>query len=108
MDRRYWLVLILLIILSPLGLLADGTAWGEWEAEKLQNTLGYIPQGMERLGDFWQAAFPDYSMKFLGESTISQSIGYVFSAIVGSGITYAIVMIITRILIRHKKQIGPF
>jgi len=30
MLKRYWLALAALVILSPLGLLADGTAWGEW------------------------------------------------------------------------------
>jgi len=104
MFRRYWLGLIVLAILSPIGLLAEGTAWGEWDAEELQETLGYIPQGMEQFKDVWQAIFPDYSMKFLGESAMGHYIEYVLSAIIGSAIIYGVVMLITRVIIQQKSK----
>ncbi|MBP2655779.1 MAG: cbiM [Firmicutes bacterium] len=105
MYKHYWLVLLVLVILSPLGLLADGTAWGEWDADGLKETLGYVPQGMEQLGDFWQSLFPDYSMNFLGQSTISQYAGYILSAIIGSAIIYAAMILITRLLVRQKNKL---
>lgn len=103
MYKRYWAALLALIILSPLGLLADGTAWGEWESAELEKTVGFLPQGMENLKDMWQAVFPDYSMPFLGEGGISGQIGYVLSAIIGSIVIYAIMTVISRILC-HKKM----
>lgn len=44
-----------LIIFTPLGLLASGTAWGEWGVEEMASlvsngkALGYTPAGMEGL-----------------------------------------------------------
>ena len=40
----------MLILLTPIGVLAPGTAWGEWSAEELKPTLGFVPAGLERLG----------------------------------------------------------
>jgi cobalt/nickel transport protein len=52
-----------LILLTPLGLLAPGTAWGEWGLAEIHHMKGFIPQGMNC---FLQSA-----------------IGYIFSALVG-------------------------
>ena len=77
--RALWIALGILIILSPLGLLATGTAWGEWGTEELQEMgLGFIPQGMERLAGVWSAPFPDYTLSGLDERA-----AYVLSAVVG-------------------------
>lgn len=76
-------LIIMLIILSPLGLLASGTAFGEWNKEELKNvvtngkTLNYIPQGMEN-GFNLKTLMPDYSILGLPEI-----LGYILSAIVG-------------------------
>jgi hypothetical protein len=106
MSRRYLSILVLLVLLSPLGLLAKGTAWGEWGAADIQDSLGYIPQGMERFGDFWQALFPDYSLKFFGQGAVSEQVGYIFSAVIGSVIIYFVILAITKLVIHEKiKQI---
>ncbi|MBU2700332.1 hypothetical protein Ga0466249_001424 [Sporomusaceae bacterium BoRhaA] len=102
MYKHYWLGLVVLALISPLGLLADGTAWGEWDGDKLKETLGFVPQGMEQMGDLWQALFPDYSMKFLGDSTFSQYVGYIFSAIIGAVIIYAVILLIGKLLLQQK------
>jgi cobalt/nickel transport system permease protein len=47
-----------LAVLSPLGLLASGTAWGEWGNEELQAMVGYIPKGMEK-GFSFDSIMPD-------------------------------------------------
>ena len=104
MFRRYGLALLALAILSPLGLLTEGTAWGEWDADSLKEMLGYVPQGMEQVGDLWKAIFPDYSMNFLGESTIGHYVGYIFSAIIGAAIIYFVMILLARILIQHKNK----
>jgi cobalt/nickel transport system permease protein len=77
--RSIWLLLAALIFLTPLGLLAPGTAWGEWNAEQLRGMgLDFVPQGMQKWGNFWKAIFVDYKIPGLGEQT-----GYVASAILG-------------------------
>lgn len=53
--------LALLLVCTPLGLLATGTAWGEWGADEVEAEVGYIPEGMERAGS-WQGILPDYSL----------------------------------------------
>jgi hypothetical protein len=105
MYKRYGLILFTLALLTPLGLLADGTAWGEWEAQAFTEKIGFIPQGMEQLKDFWTALFPDYSINFLGKSTLGLSAGYILSAILGSAVVFAVVTLAGRLLISKKKPI---
>ena len=88
-----YLMLALLIVLSPLGLLAEGTAWGEWGADEIAATsatadgpeLGYAPSGMVD-GFSWSAPIPDYS---LAESApgVPDWAAYVLSAIVGTALS---------------------
>lgn len=102
MYKSSWLGLAVLALLSPLGLLADGTAWGEWDGDKLKETLGFVPQGMEQMSDLWQAVFPDYSIKFLGDDTFSQYLGYILSAVVGAVLIYAVILLISKLLLQQK------
>ncbi len=84
--RKFWWALGVLIVLSPLGLLASGTAWGEWGAEELQKMLGYLPAGMQRLADTWShAPFGDYSLPGF-EGFWSSAIIYIICAILGVGV----------------------
>lgn len=78
--RWLWAGFAALVLLTPIGVLAPGTAWGEWSAEELQSTLGFVPQGLERLGSAWTAAMPDYAPAFIQNPLL----GYLFAAIVGS------------------------
>jgi cobalt/nickel transport system permease protein len=76
----------LVIMLTPLGLLASGDAWGEWAPETVQELVGYVPAGMESLGETWQLApLPDYQRPDAAEDAgfFSQAIEYVLSAIIG-------------------------
>jgi cobalt/nickel transport protein len=104
MQRRVGWILIGMAFLSPLGLLTKGTAWGEWGSDDLQDMIGYIPQGMKRLENIWQAFFPDYSMNFLGEGLASEYAGYILSALVGSVLIYAVSLFFTKLLIHQKNS----
>ncbi len=97
MHRRYWLLLLAMALLTPLGLLAEGTAWGEWGAEDLVETLGFVPRGIDQASAWWQALLPDYTVKGLGEKT-----GYVVSALVGSALVYLAAMAYMKTLARPK------
>ena len=47
--------LIVLIILTPLGLLTKNTAWGEWSAGELKRSIGYVPSGLQSMQSFARA-----------------------------------------------------
>jgi cobalt/nickel transport protein len=101
MQRKYWKILFIMAMLSPLGLLSQGTAWGEWGAEDLVEMIGYIPQGIGHAGTWWQAFFPEYGIPFLGEEKLVKGIGYVIAALLGSGMIYGMVIFYTRLLGRR-------
>lgn len=98
--RRYWVALVVLAMLTPLGSLAEGTAWGEWGTDELGTVFGYIPQGIEQASSWWVAAFPDYSMSFLGEGEIAGKAGYFLSAVLGSGLIYIATSLYGKLLLR--------
>lgn len=85
-SKAVYGLLGLLILGTPLGLLATGTAWGEWDPEELAeqdflgSALGYTPAGMED-GFTFDALFPDYAIAGLPES-----FGYILSAIIGTAL----------------------
>ena len=54
--RWLWAGLALLLLLTPLGALAPGTAWGEWSGAQLKTALGYVPGNLDKLGGTWNAA----------------------------------------------------
>jgi cobalt/nickel transport system permease protein len=63
MELRPLIVgLALLLVCVPLGLLATGTAWGEWGTDEVSEDVGYRPPGMERYSDIWQGILPEYAL----------------------------------------------
>jgi ABC-type Co2+ transport system, permease component len=93
-------LIIALICLTPLGLLATGTAWGEWGADEIKevvsggNALGYIPKGMTE-GFSFEAVMPDYAVKGMPEVA-----GYILSAFAG----VAILIILFKVISSLKKD----
>ena len=72
--------ILALIILTPLGLLATGTAFAEWDVKELVEKLAHYhveaqaPKGMLN-GFSFNALFPDYSI-----AGIPEALGYILSA----------------------------
>jgi len=93
-------LLVALICLTPLGLLAAGTAWGEWGADEIKdvvsggNVLGFIPEGMKN-GFNFEALMPDYAVNGLPTAA-----GYIVSAVAGA----AILIIVFKIIGSFKKD----
>lgn len=96
-TRALWFGLGLIMLLSPLGLVAAGTAWGEWGAadfadpaarQEIATASGNvappegIPAGLEKLSSVWSAPIPDYAPAFLR----NEHLGYILSAVMGSGL----------------------
>ena len=95
--RPLWVALGLLLVLTPLGLRAGGTAWGEWSASELADPAArqaiaaaslqhapppIPPAGFERLATVWTAPIPGYAPPFLR----SRALGYLLSAMFGTGL----------------------
>ncbi len=98
--RVLWIVLGVLIVASPIGLLAPGTAWGEWGAEELAGLgLGFVPKGLAQLGTLWGAPMPDYDVPALGNMHIS----YILSAFVGIVITVLVVWLFVALLAARRR-----
>ena len=75
-------VLIALVVLSPLGLLAEGTAFGEWSADELAEMMNNVPAGIEN-GFSFEALFSDYTIP-----GTNIAVGYILSAITALLIFY--------------------
>ncbi len=81
-SKPLWAALVVLAVLTPLGLLAVGTPWGEWGKEELLEMIGYVPSGMERYEGTWKGLLPDYGNE--SAEGIGASFVYIISAAVGS------------------------
>lgn len=68
---------VMLVMLTPLGLLATGDAWGEWSAAGLSSMVGYMPRGLKD-GWQWTSLLPDYSVGGLPDWA-----GYMLCAVIG-------------------------
>ena len=95
-QGRLWWAVALLMLFTPLGILAAGTAWGEWSSADLVNPrtrqqIGAasgkhvpppsVPVGMQKLSTLWTASFPGYAPRFIK----SPGFGYLLSAMFGVG-----------------------
>ncbi len=95
-------------LLTPLGILLpekfkSEAAWGEWGVEKLEKLLGYVPEGLKKLADFWRAPIPDYNVGGEGASKTLQAISYIASGLLGIGVCALIVYTISRFMAKHGK-----
>ena len=95
-TRTLWATVAVLMILTPLGLLATGIAWGEWGAGDFADPVlrsqiaaasnqpppEQVPAGLERLASLWTAPLPDYAPTFIR----SPALGYILSAMAGTGL----------------------
>ncbi len=117
-TRALWYTLAGLMILSPLGLLAAGTAWGEWGAEdfaapdmrqQILHASGNVappkaaPAGLEHLAGLWKAPFPDYAPSFMH----NEYFGYILSAVFGAGVILLLFLLIARNSVPKKELPKP-
>jgi len=96
--RKFWIVLVILGILSPLGLLASGSAWGEWGKEAFIKMLGFVPKGLVKFSGIWKAPFSDYSFPH----TVNY-LGYIISAFAGMLFVIFVTWIVGKLLVKKNK-----
>jgi cobalt/nickel transport system permease protein len=95
--RPLWAGLALLLLLTPLGILAGGSAWGEWVASDFADPAARTqiagaslqhappaaaPAGLARWSTLWTAPFAEYAPPYIR----SEAFGYVLSAMFGAGL----------------------
>ena len=107
-QKKLWIGLLIMALLTPLGILlpqrfnAEG-AWGEWGTDKLEKLLGFVPEGLKKLADLWKAPMSGYSFGGEGASKTLQFISYIVSGFIGIGVCILIVFIISRVISKHGK-----
>ncbi len=107
-STKLWILILILIILSPLGLLIPehfkaGSAWGEWGADEIKEMVGYIPAGLAKLAEIWHAPVPDYSFRGWEEADlIKQSIAYIMSAVTGIAAVVILIFILGKFLTKKE------
>ncbi len=117
--RRLWMAVALLMVLTPLGILATGKAWGEWSPSQLArqqkqqtNTQpsnasadtaqpAAVPAGMQSLSRLWTAPFPAYAPPFVR----SAGFGYFLSAMFAVGILL-LISLVTKRGVDRRRQAG--
>jgi cobalt/nickel transport system permease protein len=107
--------LALLMVLTPLGILAAGTAWGEWSARDFTSLQGREkmalashhaapptdpPRGLQRLSTLWTSPFPQYAPSFVRRPAV----GYVLSAMFGSGAVILVSLFAGWLATRGKRR----
>jgi len=82
-PRRRWLVALIAVFVAavPLGLIASGGAFGEWDSAAIAGRIGYVPRGLARLGGHWGGLLPGYGWN--GASGVWSVVAYVLSALLG-------------------------
>ena len=98
--------IILLLVFVPLGLLATGTAWGEWSPEEIRSEFGFVPGGMERFAGFWRGVLPDYALPGSGEGFWASAPGYIVSGAVGLAVIAGITFLAVRLISRRSHRAG--
>lgn len=101
-----WIGLLALVALSPLGLLAKGEAWGEWDAqglaEQIKRTQGieYVPKGVaasEEHGYKGVQGLEDYASE-------KGAKGYIGAGLLGVGAIVTLLLLGGRALARPDKR----
>ncbi len=104
-----WIGLCVLMILTPLGILATGSAWGEWMASDFASPAARqqiadsslrqaapmrAPQGLELMSQLWTAPFARYAPPYIR----SAGFGYLLSAMFGVGLVMLACFLVVRLM----------
>jgi cobalt/nickel transport system permease protein len=103
------------MVLTPLGILAAGKAWGEWSPSELamrksagqaasvasNSVTSSAPVGLQRLAKLWTAPFPAYAPTFVK----SARFGYFLSAMFAVGILL-LVSLVAQLWVQRRREVG--
>ena len=115
--RPLWAGLAMFMILTPVGLLTVGSAWGEWSSkdfrdpvkrEQMAAASGQVlpptsaPVGMEKLAAVWTAPIPAYAPAVLR----SAAFGYIMSALLGGGVIILTLQALLWMIARRQRPVN--
>jgi cobalt/nickel transport protein len=108
LQKKILIVLLLLCLLTPVGILLPtvfnaGDAWGEWSAQTVKEMIGYVPKGLEKYTNVWRAPLPEYLVNAYDHSVAHQSGYYIVSGIIGTTLTYIVMLLISKLIVRNGK-----
>ena len=108
LQKRILITLLVLCLITPAGILLPayfnaGDAWGEWSARTVKDLVGYVPKGLLKYSEVWKAPLPDYTADAADKSLVHQSGYYLVSGLAGATLTYIIILLITRFLVKNGK-----
>lgn len=84
-ETKYLLSFVgILCLLTPLGLIAEGPAWGEWSVEEFKTMIGFIPESIEKTKPLIEPLIPDYEIESIG-GVASSVVSAFFGAILSVG-----------------------
>lgn len=101
--RWLWAGIGVLILLTPVGALAPGTAWGEWGSGELKAAIGYAPANLEQLGGLWKSAMPGYATPGISNALL----GYLIAAVAGTALTVGAALAVGALLARRGEAPPP-
>ena len=99
----FYAIIAVLIAACPLGLLATGTAWGEWGADEIAEivtngkALGYTPAGLEN-GWSLNVPMPDYALEGMNEV-----LAYILSAVIGVALLIILFKLLSLVMKGRRK-----
>jgi len=108
-QKKLWIGLVVMAILSPLGIylprrFGAEEAWGEWDIETIRKMLGYVPEGMRKIADFWKAPAADYNFGGKGSALSIQVLSYIISSLIGIAVGGVVLYLLSRVLMKKKKS----
>jgi cobalt/nickel transport protein len=106
LQKKILITLLILCLITPAGILLPmffnaGDAWGEWSAQTVEDLVGYVPRGLAKYSELWKAPLPDYTVSSGETSVVRQSGFYIVSGIFGATITFVVMLIISRLIVRN-------
>jgi len=87
----FFIVVLLIMLLVPLGILTENPAWGEWNLSFFHEKLGFIPQGLKHFSTLYSAPLHRYLLP--GMSAVAS---YYLSAILAIFFTTLVFFLFSR------------
>jgi cobalt/nickel transport system permease protein/cobalt/nickel transport protein len=104
--RTVGTVYVAVAVLTPIGLIAPGFAFGEGSPDDLQNQFGYVPQGVQDLSGMFSAPFSGYNLPLpffsdAGAPLWRTALGYEIAGLLGMLVLGAIVWGVGTLVLRR-------
>lgn len=97
-TKVLYIIIGILALATPLGLLAKGTAWGEWGTDEIKKLIGFVPKGMKN-GVNYNSPMADYSIK-----NMKEYFGYIISAVIGVILIIIIIKVLGKVIFNRKQK----